>query len=214
MTCLDIITEALREIRVVGVSRQPKASEAELGLHRLQAILTGLFGFGVGKSLTDQVVESDTDLNPDTRALVYASTPITFTFPEMPSDGQRIQIQDLRGNFASYPVTIEATPANIILNTSGAIYTFVYVTDTATWVAVSPITLSGQLALGDDEFFTLELANRLAPVFGAQLSPESASALQRAGNRIRARFSYPVVTPCDDAVLFLGRQSYTTGFGQ
>jgi hypothetical protein len=49
-------------------------------------------------------------------------------------------------------------------------------------------------------------------MFGGNLTPESAKAHMRATNRIRARFHVTVITPADDAVTFLSRQSYNTGF--
>jgi PHD/YefM family antitoxin component YafN of YafNO toxin-antitoxin module len=44
------------------------------------------------------------------------------------------------------------------------------------------------LPLSDDEFFRLELAETIAPMFGGALTPESQNRLTRARARIRARF--------------------------
>jgi hypothetical protein len=170
------------------------------GLEVLQEVLDGLFGMGVGQSLSDQIVEIDTDLPANTRALVFATVPLTITLPEMPENGQRVQIKDMVGNLSTNTVSIPAVPSDIVLNTDSGDYVFVYIDSSASWVLVSQLTPDSELPIGDDEFFRLELALRLIPMFGGNLTPESAKAHMRATNRIRARFHVTVITPADDAV--------------
>lgn len=218
LTCLDYVTHAMRELGQLASGEEPTAEEAEDGLNRLQAILDGLFGNGIGASLIDQEIDDSADLVADTRALVFATSAMTLTFPESPFNGARIQVKDMSGNFATYAVTLDGNnrlingASTATLNVNGTDKTYVYVADTANWALVSPLGLSDTLPLGDDEFFVLYLAKRLAPMFGAQFAQESEIALLRAANRIRARFATRVIVPCDDAVLFLSRQSYNTGF--
>jgi hypothetical protein len=169
------------EIRASG---SPPAEEADDGLARLQGIVNGLFGNTVLEDVeTDEGLEMDTD----TRYLVFASAPLLFSMPESPKNGARLVVQDMLGAFATYPLTIEATPANIVLDAPGT-YGLVYIADSATWAGISPLTLDSVLPLNDDEFFWLELAEAIAPMFGAALTPESQNRLTRARARIRARF--------------------------
>jgi hypothetical protein len=58
-------------------------------------------------------------MDADTRYLVFASAPLMFSLPESPKNGARIQVQDMLGAFGTYPLTIEASPANIVLNAPG-----------------------------------------------------------------------------------------------
>jgi hypothetical protein len=211
-TCRDLIRAAMLEIRALASGEQPTADELSDGMARLQSIVDGLFGFPIGGPLADVVVEQDTTLEPDARALVFASTPITLTPCDMPTNGTRMQIKDMLGNFATYPVTIPSLPTDIVMNTNGQNDTYVYLEDIASWFGISNLTADSAIPLGDDEYFTLELAKRLAPMFGASLTAESAAALQRAWSRIRARFRSQHIIPCDDAVIYLSRQSYNTGF--
>jgi hypothetical protein len=211
-TCRDIIRRAMLEIKALASGEQPTADELSDGLEVLQEVIDGLFGMGVGTELTDLIVETDADLAPDTRALVFATAPITLSLPDMPSNGNRIQIKDMAGNLGTYPVTLPAVPVDTVLNTDNGDWVFVYVDSAASWVLVSPVGADSDLPLGDDEFFRLELALRLIPMYGGSLTPESAKAHMRASNRIHARFRSRAVIPADDAVTFLSRQSYNTGF--
>jgi hypothetical protein len=211
-TCRTLIRRAMLEIKALSSGEQPSADEMSDGLEVLQEVLDGLFGMGVGQSLSDQIVEIDTDLPANTRALVFATVPLTITLPEMPENGQRVQIKDMVGNLSTNTVSIPAVPSDIVLNTDSGDYVFVYIDSSASWVLVSQLTPDSELPIGDDEFFRLELALRLIPMFGGNLTPESAKAHMRATNRIRARFHVTVITPADDAVTFLSRQSYNTGF--
>lgn len=209
-TCRDIITHAMRELGVIGVGKQPKAAEAEEAMFRLQAIVSGLIGNGVGTPLADQIIETDTDLSADTRNLIYATARMTVSLPDMPANGARVQIKDMLGNLSTYPLTIEAIPSDLVLSTNNGDWTLIYIG--STWNLVTPLSIDLSIPFDDDEFFTLELAKRLAPVFGVPFPPTSEPALLRAANRIRAKFRSQAVVPCDDAVRFLSLQSYNTGF--
>jgi hypothetical protein len=216
-TCLDIITDAMRERGVLGLGKDPKAAEAEHGLKRLQAIFDGLMGNGIGASLSDLAVTASGTLVADTKALVSATAALTLTFPATPSNGQRIQVIDLLGNFGSCNVTLAGngsrieTAASVSLFTNSINRTWIYID--GNWTRIEALSLSDTIILDDDEFFTLELAKRLSG-FGAPMAAESVDALRLAKNRIRARYSYPVVTPADDAVRFLSRQAYRSALDQ
>jgi len=216
MTCLDIITDAMRELGVLGIGKDPKASEADYGLTRLQRIVDGMFGNGVGLSLAEVEIDGTADLAADTRNLCSLTTAATLTLPDSPKSGARIQVKDMLGNFASHNVTLDGNgrliegTATKALNTNSTDTTWVYVGDSANWVKVQTLALTDPLALGDDDFFTLALAKRMAPAFGAKFTSEDA--LLRAANRIRARFPSKAIVPADDAVLFLGRQSFGCSF--
>jgi hypothetical protein len=187
-TCRDLIRASMLEIRAIASGEQPTADELSDGMARLKNIVDGVFGFPIGARLVDVIVEDDTTLEPDQRALVFADKPITITPCDMPRDGTRMQVKDMLGNFATYPVTIPSLPTDIVMNANGQSDTYVYLEDLTSWVAISSLTPDSQIPLGDDEYFVLELAKRLAPMFGATLTAESAVALQRAWARIRARF--------------------------
>lgn len=214
-TCLDTITHAMRSIGVLAIGRELKAAEAVEGLFRLQAIIDGLFGNGVGLKLTDTDVTGDVDVATDSRNLVAATNAITLTFPQSPANGARVQIKDMAGNFATYPVTIDGNgrhvegSATATISMNGTDTTWVYIADDANWAKVAPLALTDTMPIADDEFFTLNLAKRMAPTYGAQFVDDVG--LLRAANRIRARFSSSVVIPCDDAVRYLSTQSYRNG---
>lgn len=215
-TCLDIVTYAMRELGVLSIGREPRAAEADEGMVRLQAIIDSMWGAGIGAPLLDQELDANFELIADTRALVYAASAITLTFPERPFNGARIQVKDMLGTFATDNVTLDGNNRYIelsltkTLSTNGTDTTWVYEAETANWAKVSPLALADTLPFTDNEFFTLALAKRLAPVFGAQFASEDA--LLRSANRIRAKFASEVIIPADDAVRFLSRQSYGCGF--
>jgi hypothetical protein len=103
----------MQEIRAIGSGEMPTADEADDGLARLQGIVDGLFGNTV---LEDVETDEGLEMETDTRYLVFASGPLMFSLPESPKNGARIQVQDMLGAFGTYPLTIEASPANIVLD--------------------------------------------------------------------------------------------------
>lgn len=199
------------EIKALASGEEPTSDELSDGLTRLQGVVDGLFN---PAPLTEVEITGDTTLDANTRAIHQASSPPTLTLPESPVNGDQIQIVGKSDGFATVNIQLDGNGRAIQETTldDAPPRRFVYVSDTGTWVKASPLEADDDLALGDDEFVTLELAKRLIPLFGGSMTPESQGALVRASNRMRARFRQQVITPCDDAVQFLSRQSYSTGF--
>lgn len=210
--CSDIIRNAMIELEVLEAGGNPTASETTDCQFRLQAIVDRLFGHGTGSHLADLAVNATANVFADQRVLLSTAVAMTLTFPAAPLNGQRIQVLDVISCFPTYTVTLNGNGRLIEGLTTKAITagaTWLYTAASGNWQKIATLLTTDPLLFNEDEFFTLELAKRIAPMFGAKLTQEAQIALIEATNRIKARFRSTAVIPCDDAVRYLSRQSYS-----
>ena len=220
-TVRTLIVQALEEIGVARNDRTFRARDGDVALERLNTIVAGIFGQGVGENLKDQAITSAETVLANTRAVVSThSAAFTITLPEEPDNGARFQLVDSAAGFAARPVTvnpngrlIEGATASIAASTNGYNRTWFYRADLADWKRISALVLTDEFPfpLEYDDAFAIQLALRLAPRFGKSISQESVAASQRALSGLRAKFRQRVVTRADTAVLNLSVQA--TGRG-
>jgi hypothetical protein len=195
-TCREIVRAAYEEIGAL-VGSEPDARDGELGMRRLNALIAGLCGMGIGEALEDVEVVGDVELAINTRAVTTVGG-VTLRLPRAPQDGSRVQIVDAGADFSASPVTVarngrllEGVAAGLTAGTAGYSRTWFYRADLADWRRVDE-----SLGLSDafpfpaatEEAFTLLLAVRLAPVSGPSLPAESQAVVQRALSSLRARY--------------------------
>jgi hypothetical protein len=97
-TCLDIITYAMRQARVLGPGKEPKAAEAEEGMVALQSFYDELVQGGMFGRLEDSYLTSDDTAEEGKRYLLASG--VTLTEPttiaaEDSADGIARQPRDL-----------------------------------------------------------------------------------------------------------------------
>lgn len=220
-TCREIVRAAFEEYGGVAQGEEPSAAEARFALVRLNALLAGLAGMGVGEPLADAAVSSSGTLEANRRAVVTGlAGPIVLTLPAAPQNGARVQLVDAEGAFAAKPVTLarngrklEGAASDLVCNTAGFSRTWMYRADLADWRRVETLTLADDFPYPaeTEEAFTLLLALRLAPRDGMALSAESQAALRRGMSGLRARYRQRTAVRADEGVLRLSRQAFGRG---
>jgi hypothetical protein len=215
-TCREIVRAAYEEINAL-VGSEPDARDGELGMRRLNALIAGLSGMGIGEPLTDLEVAESRELPINCRAVTTAGG-LVLTLPRRPQNGSRVQIIDAGADFSSDPVMVarngrllEGAAADLVANSAGFSRTWFYRADLADWRVVDEA-----LRLEDDfpfpaateDAFTVLLALRLAPPTGPGLTPESQAAVQRAVSSLRSRYRQTVRTAAEGAVLTRSAQAY------
>lgn len=95
-TCLEIITYALRQCRILGMGKEPKAAEAEEGMIALQSMYDEWRTGGMFGRLEDVYLEGDDIAEEGKR--YFVPTGLTLTAPTslyLDSDEQTRQPRDL-----------------------------------------------------------------------------------------------------------------------
>lgn len=115
-TATAIIKSAFREGNLIAVNKTPTAPEQAEGLDRLNALISGIFGYELGENLTDWLVPQPqrtapvsanypqaptTPRNssgnvypypPSNRRIVYGGKAQTVYFPQSPSPGSQMAV--------------------------------------------------------------------------------------------------------------------------
>jgi hypothetical protein len=76
-TCLDVVTYAMRQARVLGIGRAPKGAEAEEGMAALQSLYDQLRTGGMFGKLRDVYLTSDATAQEGRRYYVPAGVTLT-----------------------------------------------------------------------------------------------------------------------------------------
>ena len=221
-TVREIITQSLEEIAVARNDRTIRSRDGTMALERLNVLVPAIFGQGVGEQLSGTAPTSAETVLPNTRAIVSGQTAaFTLTLPLNPQDGARFSLVDGGAAFATYPVTVarngrllEGSAANLTANTNGYNRTWFFRADLADWKRITTLAMADEFPFPPefDDAFVIGLALRLTPRYRATMSNESAIAMQRAMNGLRARYRQTVNTSCDLGVLNLSTQTYDNGW--
>jgi hypothetical protein len=176
-TCLDIITYAMRQARVLGPGKDPKDAEAEEGLVALQSFYDEMVNGGMFGRLEDSYLTSDDTAEEGKRYLLASG--VTLTEPttiaaEDSTDGVERQPRDL-----SLYESVTSTGTRSV-----RLY------DRSAWVDLIDLELSDVAPLSDRGAYGLAAAlassGGFIDMFGAQLSP----AVLARGKRFLANLSY------------------------
>lgn len=207
----SILLQAYRESNLValGTSTLNANQEAE-ALGRLQAIIPSVLGWEAGENLKQWNVGTAGYQDPpdSLRQEIWKYPPINATlvlnltsaetiyFPEKPSDGARIAVQDLGNNLATYNVVLNGNGRLIegtrtqTLNISGSNRTWMYRADLGDWKRVSTVAASDEMPfpIEFDDMFIIMLALRLNPRYGRKMDEQTALILRRSQQMFKARY--------------------------
>jgi hypothetical protein len=172
-TCRDIVTLALRQARVVGVGRTPRASEADEGMNALQSLYNSMFSKGPLGPFTEVYATEDYTAKEDERIIADNAT---ITIPDT------IEVygeQDRTPKDLSAVVVITDTTRNQ------------YVFSLGRWEVCHDLTLDSvaPLAERDKTGLAALLAVEYAEMFGASLLPATQMRARRFMGEISGRFS-------------------------
>lgn len=230
-TLATIIQDAYRETNLIPVGQSPSAAEQAEALRRLRVLVASVLGNEAGEPLEALMIGNDhvdaplgfpawvpvsTWWSPLDRRLVCNLTGETsINLSPTPLDGSRMGVQDLSGNFGTYPLTLVGNGRTIegafelVLNTADFNGEWFFRADLGDWRRVTPLNADDEMPYPiefDDMFITM-LAMRINPRNGVGLAGESKAALDRSREQFRARYHQVVPTIADPATLMLSRQS-------
>jgi hypothetical protein len=173
-TCLDIITYAMRQARVLGPGKDPKDAEAEEGLAALQSFYDELLAGGMFGRLEDTYLTADDDAEEGKRYFIPSGVTLTDATNEIVDpDGDTRQPRDL-SCYERFDGTTRA----------------VKLYDRSEWVDLIDLELSDVAPLSGRGAYGLAAAlassGGFIDMFGAQLSP----AVLARGKRFLANLSY------------------------
>jgi hypothetical protein len=205
----NIVEDAFRELTTLNEFQNPTPTQAQQALERLQSLISAVYGYDIGEKLEDWPVGRE---GQHTRSgwsevqwkwpiansrLVLAHTTIqTLYLPPAPENGARLQVVDLRGALANYPVTLDGNGRFIggqpllLLDTPGLNAKWMYDDDTANWTQIEGLAFDGEMPFPPefDDYFIIKLAARLAPRYGRSMNDLSLARLADAQQQLEARY--------------------------
>ena len=232
-TCQETIKEALAALRIIPMGRNPSAAQSEDALKKLQRMVDSFVGFGGSYPVLDVQVSESIELDwryPAQRLLCQHGSALTITLPEGASsgyqisnvtDGFRIQIVDVNGVAATYPITlarngwkIAGSAANVILNTAGVNRSYVFRGDLGDWKQVSDLALADSLPFPSefDDGLAMLLAMRLVGQSGQALGKMDVARGKACRDRLSARYAPPLQMRPDISASLLGGRQCVYGY--
>lgn len=171
-TCRDIITLALRQARVVGVGRAPRAVEAQEGLVALQSMYDKMFADGLLGPFKEVYATADYTAGENERIIADNAT---ITIPDNIEDGGEVR-------------TPKDLSAVVVVTDIARRH---YVFSLGRWERADSLALdsAAPLAQRGASGLAAALALEYAEMFGASLLPATTRAALRFKGALSHRFS-------------------------
>jgi hypothetical protein len=200
----SIITDAYRESNLIPMGNSPNANQQTEALGRLNSIILSTVGYEAGDDLDDLNIGGAYDqasltnefIPDNARLLLNLSSAATFNLDPYPFEGQRVSFVDVAGNLATYNLTLNGNgrqiegASSLTLDTNGDSRQWMYRADLGQWVKITTLLYDDSLPFPPefDDYFITMLAVRLSPRYGQTVTGETATALKRVRNLLRARY--------------------------
>lgn len=219
-----IIRDAYRESNILDIAADPTDAQMEEGLRLLERIVESTYGSGAGEQL-DPLPMGQNNINrpqgypwynqtpdwndwyvpPNARLVLNLTDALTVWLDPNPQDGQRFAIQDVSNNLATFPLTVNGNGRLLdgatqqVYDTDGANKEFFFRQDTGNWAVLTPLALTDTFPfpLDFDDMFTILLAQRINPRYGAALDPQSSATLVKQLNQFNARYRQTMFMPSE-----------------
>lgn len=225
----QIITDAYRESNLIALGASPTAAQSAEALRLLDQVVSSMFGHEMGEQLDDLPIGSNNISRPsgfpwsnttlagewvvpkNARLILNLTAPLTVYLNPMPDAGSFFGIMDLSNNLATYPLTVMANgrtiggATSLVVNTNATASTYFYRHDIGDWVLISPLATTSTFPFpkGFEPLFTILLAQRLNPRYGATMAPESQAILARGLTAFKARYRQHIQSASDPALRLL-----------
>lgn len=213
-TIRQIITDAYREAGILAIDETIDSDKFAEGLRRFNVLFNSLFENELGEELQDMnygqggltntyalvqdmapVIDSGY-VPPNTRLFLNLDDTATIYLPPNPHDGARFAVVDVRGNLATYPVSLNGNGRKVenaaaqSLATNSLTRSWFYRADTGNWVKVSDFVDGDNSPFPSefDDFLSTVLAFRIHPRYGAQTAVETIEVLKRSRRQFRSRY--------------------------
>jgi hypothetical protein len=129
---------------------------------------------------------------------MFTGQAYSLLMPPSPGDGARLTFIDVGGTLASFPVTLLGNGnlvnqnASETLSTNNSITSFMFRRDLANWQPVSPVTLIDTASMPFpeefDDMFVIELATRINPRYGKEMSEVTMQVYESIRSRFMGRY--------------------------
>jgi hypothetical protein len=227
-----IITSAFRESNLILIGTEPSELQKQEAIDALNRIVLAAYGYEVGRQFVDWPVGQQGISAEDTttwsqnewayppanmRLIAASTTPQTIYLHPQPSDGARMALIDPAGLLAGAPMTIDGNgrrvqgSGSVVVDASVPRVWF-YRSDLGDWVVLSELTAAVDeqfpFPADFDDYFIVSLAARMNPRYGRAMSEQSAAALVRSLEKLRARYMQYTGIAGDKAL-----SNLTIGFG-
>ena len=241
MSALSEITQrAFRESQILDINRPPSTlQEAEAvailrGIilrHIRPAVQTIWLGNLDGvKEQKGVILRNFTHYAPvtavpqDCYVNLLLDQPTTLLLPPSPGDGSRLTFIDVASTLATNPLTVTGNGNLIAGNTSATLSTnnenttFMFRRDLANWISISPINLvaTSQMPFAEefDDLFVIELAMRLNPRYGKELSAVTIEVFSEIRSRFKGRYMSENNSSSPDSLweTYIGSRQDSNGF--
>jgi hypothetical protein len=172
-TCRDIVTLALRQARIVGIGRTPRAAESDEGMDALISLYNSMFSKGPLGPFTEVYATSDYTAKEDERIIADNAT---ITIPDT---------IEVYGEADRTPKDLSAVV--VVTGTARKQYVF----SLGRWEVAHDLTLdsTAPLAERDKAGLAALLALEYAEMFGAQVPPATMQRAMRFKGELSGRFS-------------------------
>lgn len=178
-TCRTIITRALQLARVVGISRDPRASESDLGMEVLQGMYDGMFAGSMFGRLEDYYATENYTAEENQRII---------------ADNATITIPDVINDDGTDRTPRDLSAIAIVTDTDEINYVF----SGGRWELASNLTLDSTAPLATRD--AIGLASLLAIDLAAAFGKEPPPAVRRRGIAFRGSVSYKLGSTRTDPV--------------
>jgi hypothetical protein len=201
MTPRDAIKRAMRLIGALETGGTPTADELTDTLSAFNGMVLALFGTAIGQRLAPKTYSAASTLEAGRQAMCSLSAAVTLTLPANPSDGDRVALVDVGGNFATYNLTLarnsrllEGAASNLTLSTNLMSRSWFFREDTGNWEREAALTIDQAIFFPEEicEHLVWMLASSLAPEFSGTAPPDHIAARAAAGiQAIAGRYGRP-----------------------
>lgn len=223
----QIITDAYQYNNLVALGVIPNAAEQAKGLRYLNRIFKGILGNELGYPLTTYKIGTNNISQPDlfddtflatapyriprnARVVLNLTSPTTAFLTPSPKDGDRLSIQDLSGNIATNPLTINGngyriqTSLSLTLNTNNLMADWFFRADKGDWYKISNLELTDAFPLPEEfeEYFITMLAIRLGASEGVELNSQLTVVLRDGSRKLRSRYNPSVEMSPEKGLLY------------
>lgn len=235
----QIITDAYRELNLIGKTETPTTEETAEGLRLLNRHIEGLFGNEAGDPLMDMLYGENANVDSGTyyndferfverwylpsgfRLKLNLENSDTIKLTPNPENGARFGIVDASNNLSTNTFTLDGNGSliegvtDLTINTDGFSGEWFYRSDKATWQRYTGLleTDESPFPVEFDDLLIIGLAMRLDPRNGSGINPLSLQTYRTVRGKFRARYTQQQERALDPALSRIeGQRRFRRGY--
>lgn len=213
-TLSEIIQRSFRESQILDIDRAPSTQQVAEAVPLLRGIIlrhirpaVTTIWLGALNEIKEQkgvIFKNFTSYAPqravpqDCYVNLFTDQAYNLLMPPSPGDGSRLTLIDVGGTLATHPVTLIGngnlvnSSATETLSTNNSTTSFMFRRDLANWIPISPLALieTAQMPFPEefDDMFVIELATRINPRYGKEMSEVTMQIYEMIRSRFMGRY--------------------------